>query len=121
MREKDENLEKKIDEILAYYGNISKVEPPESFVKNVMARFDEEVNKGRKVTMNYMMYMRVAAALIVFAVVGNLLILISSLKQTENNEMIMAFSSEYNIDQQDQWWNAVASGEYYDFADSAGE
>lgn len=121
MREKDKNIEKKIDEILEYSNNISKADPPESFVEDVMARFGKEVEKGRKITMNYMMYIRVAAALIVFAVIGNLLILISSMKQTENNEMIMAFSSEYNIDQQDQWWSDVASGNYYVFTEANGE
>ncbi len=116
MEKSDKNIEKQVNSILEYSENIPRVEPPESFAGNVMARFEKEIAKGKVVTMNFMPYIRIAASLIVFAVIGNLLILITSLKQPDSSsEMISEFSSEYNIDQEDQWWTNLASGTYYDF------
>ena len=112
MNSPDKNIEKKIDELLDM--KISRVQPSASFTANVMKRFEEEVNKGKAVSMKYMAYIRVAAALIAFAVIGNLLILITSIKTAETtNEIITAYSSEYNIDNKDQWWINLASGDYY--------
>ncbi len=118
MKKSDNNIEKQVDDILESIGDITKVEPSESFTENVMARFHKEVSKGRVVTMNFLPYIRIAASLIVFAVIGNLLILITSLSQPDNNDMLSEFSSEYNIDQEDQWWTNLASGTYYDFSDN---
>lgn len=118
MKKSNKNIEKLVDSILEYSDNIPRVNPPDSFAGNLLARFDKEVAKGKVVTMNFMPYIRIAASLIVFAVVGNLLILITSMKQPEsNNDMLSEFSSEYNIDQEDQWWTSLASGTYYDFSE----
>ncbi len=118
MKKSDKKIDTQIDDLMEYLENISKVEPPKSFAANVMARFEKEVSKGRVVTMNFLPYIRVAASLIVFAVIGNLLILITSLNQPDsNNDMLSEFSSEYNIDQEDQWWTNLASGTYYDFTE----
>jgi len=119
MKKIDKNIEKQVNTILEYSENIPRVNPPESFAGNLMARFEKEVAKGKVVTMNFMPYIRIAASLIVFAVVGNLLILITSLKHPDSsNDMLSEFSSEYNIDQEDQWWTNLASGTYYDFSDT---
>ena len=119
MKKSDKKIEKQVDDLLEYMENISKVEPPKSFAANVMARFEKEVTKGRVVTMNILPYIRIAASLIVFAVIGNLLILITSLNQPDsNNEILSEFISDYNIDQEDQWWANLASGTYYDFSEN---
>ena len=119
MKKIDKNIEKQVNTIMEYSENIPRVNPPESFAGNLMARFEKEVAKGKVVTMNFMPYIRIAASLIVFAVVGNLLILITSLKHPDSsNDMLSEFSSEYNIDQEDQWWTNLASGTYYDFSDT---
>ena len=113
MTNTDKHIEKRIDDILDYSENIPKVSPPPSFASNVMKRFDEEMNRGRAVTMNFMPYIRIAAAMIVFAVIGNLLILITSIKQVNTDrEILTAYSSEYNIDSRDQWWVNLTSGDY---------
>ncbi len=118
MKKSDKNIEKLVNSILEYSENIPRVEPSESFAGNVMARFEKEVAKGKVMTVNFMPYIRIAASLIVFAVIGNLLILITSLKQPESkNDMLSEFSSKYNIDQEDQWWTNLASGTYYDFTE----
>ena len=112
MNSQDKNIEKKIDEILDM--KMSRVQPSASFAAKVIRRFEEEVYKGKAVSIKYMAYIRVAAALIVFAVIGNLLILITSIKTSETtNEIITAYSSEYNIDNKDRWWANLASGDYY--------
>ncbi len=113
MNKKDKHIETRIDEILEYSENIPKVSPPPSFASNVMKRFEEEMNKGKVVTMSFIPYIRVAAAMIVFAVIGNLLILITSIKQADTNqEILTAYSSEFNIDSEDQWWVNLTSGDY---------
>ena len=119
MKKIDKNIEKQVNTIMEYSENIPRVNPPESFAGNLMARFEKEVAKGKVVTMNFMPYIRIAASLIVFAVVGNLLILITSLKHPDSsNDMLSEFSSEYNIDQEDQWWTNLPSGTFYDFSDT---
>jgi len=112
MNNTGKNIEKKIDELLDM--EMPRVQPPASFTAGVMKRFEEEAGKGKIVSMKYMAYIRVAAALIAFAVIGNLLILITSIKKADTtNEIITAYSSEYNIDNEDQWWVSLASGDYY--------
>ncbi len=119
MKRIDDNIKKQVDAILEYSENITRVVPPESFAGKVMERFEKEVDKGRTVTMNFLPYIRIAASLIVFAVIGNLLILINTFNQPDsNNDMLSEFSSEYNIDQEDQWWANLASGTYYDFSEN---
>ncbi len=114
MKKTDKHIEQRIDEILDFAERVPRVSAPPSFVSNVMKRFEEETAKGRVISMRYMKYIRVAAALIAFAVIGNLLILITSIKQADtNNDIITAYSSEYNIDSEDQWWVSLASGDYY--------
>ncbi|NPA35410.1 MAG: hypothetical protein GXO47_01020 [Chlorobi bacterium] len=113
MRNTDRHIEKRIDEILKFSENVPRVSPPPSFASNVMKRFEEEVYGGRTVTMNFMPYIRIAAAMIVFAVIGNLLILITSIKQVNTDrEIYTAYTSEYNIDREDQWWINLTSGDY---------
>jgi len=113
MRNTDKNTEKRIDEILEYSENVPKVSPPPSFASNVMQRFEDEMGRGKVVAMNFMPYIRIAAAMIVFAVIGNLLILITSIKQVNTDrEILTAYSSEYNIDTEDQWWVNLTAGDY---------
>ena len=113
MKHTDKHIEKRIDEILEYSENIPRATPPPSFASGVMKRFEEEMNKGKVITMNFMPYIRIAAAMIIFAVIGNLLILITSIKQADSTqEMFTAYSSEYNIDSEDQWWVNLTSGDY---------
>ena len=113
MKRIDENIEKRIDEILEYSENIPRVAPSASFASNVMKRFEEEKGRGKAVSMSFMPYIRVAAAMIIFAVIGNLMILITSIKQADTSqEILTAYSSEYNIDSEDQWWIELTSGNY---------
>jgi hypothetical protein len=122
MRKTDENIEKRIDEILEYGDNIPKVGPPVSFASDVMKRFEEEKARGKVVSMNFMPYIRIAAAMIVFAIIGNLFILITSIKKADvTGEMYTAYSSEYNIDNEDQWWVSLASGDYYVMDETSSE
>ena len=113
MKSTDKHIEKRIDEILEFSGNVPRVSPPPTFASNVMKRFEEEMGRGKVVAMNFMPYIRIAAAMIVFAVIGNLLILITSIKQVNTDrEILTAYSSEYNIDTEDQWWVNLTSGDY---------
>jgi hypothetical protein len=119
MKSMDEKINRKVEEVLNYQVTDDDCRPSPDFAARLMNRFDKELITQPIKTYWLRPMMRVAAVFLAITLVGNLLILLTTIQQEQIQQEVLTGYSEENVLEQEQGWvDWVATNKYYGFSEA---